>query len=424
MEMTYRTDGSVYTRRANDTTRYYLHNLLVEDDKIRSYQFPNGRVTFPAATEEDPDPRPRFQYTLKDHLGNTVVLFEDRDGDGFINSSLADPATAEVLQRELYYPFGLPLRGTTPLWPNPSQDYLYNGKEDVWESGLLDYGFRQYSPEVGRFMGVDPLAGEFGAWSPYNYVLGNPIKLIDPDGRAPFGDYYGADGRWIRSDGINDNKAYVETTLTTTSEIGINFSYTGVVELAESNSDLMLLAAVSYGESSERLNDANEMSAISSAIMNNSEARGFASIPETIAGFALAATDGNARVAEFNSTNAVDRNGTAMQSAVAGALNAVTGGEDLSNGGTHWAGRDIGSSSEKRATGGLLFTNASHDLQGLGSQKAPGAPVTTYWRNSQGQATGTRGSYNYTWQTTAARGETTFMKKTSNFLNATAGPRY
>ncbi len=189
MEMTYRTDGSVYTRRANDTTRYYLHNLLVEDDKIRSYQFPNGRVTFPAATEEDPDPRPRFQYTLKDHLGNTVVLFEDRDGDGFINSSLADPATAEVLQRELYYPFGLPLRGTTPLWPNPSQDYLYNGKEDVWESGLLDYGFRQYSPEVGRFMGVDPLADMYGSVSPYNYVLNNPLLFTDPDGRSVDTDY-------------------------------------------------------------------------------------------------------------------------------------------------------------------------------------------------------------------------------------------
>ncbi len=179
MEMTYRTDGSVYTRRANDTTRYYLHNLLVEDDKIRSYQFPNGRVTFPAATEGDPDPRPRFQYTLKDHLGNTVVLFEDRDGDGFINSSLADPATAEVLQRELYYPFGLPLRGTTPLWPNPSQDYLYNGKEDVWESGLLDYGFRQYSPEVGRFMGVDPIAEDFAWVSPYNYAENEPVGHID-----------------------------------------------------------------------------------------------------------------------------------------------------------------------------------------------------------------------------------------------------
>ena len=37
---------------------------------------------------------------------------------------------------------------------------------------------------VQGFTGVDPLAGEFAAWSPYNYVMGNPISLIDPDGRA------------------------------------------------------------------------------------------------------------------------------------------------------------------------------------------------------------------------------------------------
>ena len=34
-------------------------------------------------------------------------------------------------------------------------------------------------------MSVDPLAADYAAWSPYNYVMGNPIKLIDPDGRAP-----------------------------------------------------------------------------------------------------------------------------------------------------------------------------------------------------------------------------------------------
>ena len=35
------------------------------------------------------------------------------------------------------------------------------------------------------FLSVDPLAADYAAWSPYNYVLGNPIMLIDPDGRAP-----------------------------------------------------------------------------------------------------------------------------------------------------------------------------------------------------------------------------------------------
>jgi hypothetical protein len=32
---------------------------------------------------------------------------------------------------------------------------------------------------------VDPLAHKFPGWSTYNYVLNNPIRLTDPDGRAP-----------------------------------------------------------------------------------------------------------------------------------------------------------------------------------------------------------------------------------------------
>jgi uncharacterized protein RhaS with RHS repeats len=31
-------------------------------------------------------------------------------------------------------------------------------------------------------LGVDPLAGKFQAWSTYNYVLGNPIYVVDPNG--------------------------------------------------------------------------------------------------------------------------------------------------------------------------------------------------------------------------------------------------
>ena len=43
--------------------------------------------------------------------------------------------------------------------------------------------------------------------------------------------------------------------------------------------------------------------------------------------------------------------------------------------------------------------------------------------NKAGKATSVRGTYNYTWETTAGLGQTTFMKKTDNFINATGAPR-
>jgi hypothetical protein len=38
---------------------------------------------------------------------------------------------------------------------------------------------------VQWFIGVDPLAADYAAWSPYHYVLNNPLVFIDPDGRIP-----------------------------------------------------------------------------------------------------------------------------------------------------------------------------------------------------------------------------------------------
>jgi hypothetical protein len=287
------------------------------------------------------------------------------------------------------------------------------------------YGARYYAAWTCRFVSVDPLAEKFSHQSTYVYADNNPIRFIDYMGMNA-GDYYMSDGTWLYNDEIDDDKAYI------VSSTGPFMGQTMVEELPVRNSELITLASVSYGESSTADNSI-EMAAISNTIVNNKNERGSeATIESTIDGFALAGSDGNARVKEFNEASSKGRNGTAMQDAIGGAINAVTGGQDYSNGATHWAGDDVGSSLEKRATGGLLVTDTSHDIHSVGSATVSGAPVNIYWIHN-GRKTSVRGTYSYTWETTAGYGGnkgngavtgTTFMKKTNNFIKATGTPRY
>jgi RHS repeat-associated protein len=63
-----------------------------------------------------------------------------------------------VVQSEEYYPFGLTFNGYSRE-NSVDQNYLYNGKElqDDLLIDLVDYGFRMYNPELGRWHVPDPL---------------------------------------------------------------------------------------------------------------------------------------------------------------------------------------------------------------------------------------------------------------------------
>ncbi len=57
--------------------------------------------------------------------------------------------------------------------------------DDEVKGGLgnqQDYGMRIYDPRVGRFLSVDPIAGNYPELTPYQYASNTPIWAIDIDG--------------------------------------------------------------------------------------------------------------------------------------------------------------------------------------------------------------------------------------------------
>ncbi|MFZ2900956.1 MAG: RHS repeat-associated core domain-containing protein, partial [Saprospiraceae bacterium] len=156
--------------------RIYLGGAEFVNDTLELYHHAEGRVVWRDTT-------PAFQYRIADHLGNTVVFFEDRDGDTKIKTEqmTSDPDSLEVLQRNHYYPFGMEIEGPWQAATAPRADYLYNGKELEEDLGLnwYAYGFRYYDASIGRFTGVDPLAAQFAWVSVYNYAENEPVGHID-----------------------------------------------------------------------------------------------------------------------------------------------------------------------------------------------------------------------------------------------------
>jgi RHS repeat-associated protein len=70
----------------------------------------------------------------------------------------------------------------------PTNDYRYgfNGKEkdkNISSLTAYDYGFRIYSPAIGRFLSVDPLTKSYPWFTPYQFASNTPVQAIDVDGK-------------------------------------------------------------------------------------------------------------------------------------------------------------------------------------------------------------------------------------------------
>jgi RHS repeat-associated protein len=163
------------TTESSLTTTEYAGNYIYEDGNLQFFNSAEGYV------ENDGSGGFDYIYQYKDHLGNIRLSYSDNDGNGSI-------VQGEIREENNYYPFGLKHKGYNNVVSANSNSvaskYRYNGKEIQDELGLdwYDYGARNYQPDLGRWMNLDPLAIEFPKVSPYNYALNNPINFIDKDG--------------------------------------------------------------------------------------------------------------------------------------------------------------------------------------------------------------------------------------------------
>lgn len=114
-------------------------------------------------------------------LSNADVYY--LHGDHLGTATFVTNSTPRPTQFFLNLPFGETMaEQMIGAYDNP---YKFNAKELDAETGLYYYGARYYNPSLSIWYGVDPLAEKFPSWSPYNYTFDNPVRYIDPDGRAP-----------------------------------------------------------------------------------------------------------------------------------------------------------------------------------------------------------------------------------------------
>jgi RHS repeat-associated protein len=124
-----------------------------------------------------------YEYSLKDHLGNTRLTITDTNADGMVSA-------AEVTQSNMYYAFGLEFAAGAAV--GTENKYKYNGKELMTDFGLglYDYGARMYDAATGRWNGVDALSEKYTEMTNYCYAANNPINIIDPNGMDLYLLYY------------------------------------------------------------------------------------------------------------------------------------------------------------------------------------------------------------------------------------------
>ncbi len=153
-------DSSYVTRYIRDASGNVLA-IYQNDSLLEQPIYGSSRLgMYKGGTQKGYEMLGNRRYELGNHLGNVLTVITDN-----IHMD-ADSTWATVESTQDYFSFGLEMNGRG--FNASAMDYGFNGKmkDNSFGSTNYDYGFRIYSPKIGKFLSVDPLTKSYPMLTP------------------------------------------------------------------------------------------------------------------------------------------------------------------------------------------------------------------------------------------------------------------
>lgn len=137
--------------------------------RVRAIALLLGLVVVPAVARGQATDTVRYYHT--DAIGSVRAITDE---------------AGQTIARYDFLPFG----EEYPPTPDNHVPLQFAGKERDYRTGFDYFGGRYYQSQTGRFTTVDPYLDVQKAlvdpqqWNRYTYVRNNPLRYVDPDGRA------------------------------------------------------------------------------------------------------------------------------------------------------------------------------------------------------------------------------------------------
>jgi RHS repeat-associated protein len=123
--------------------------------------------------------------------GYVYVYVSNRsDQPVYFDNLAVSIAAGNIIEEDHYYPFGLKAAAISSrklgnaFEGTLKNNYLFGDHELNDDGGLnwYDYGYRDYDPQTGKFLQMDPLTDDQPLVSPYQYAFNDPITNADKNG--------------------------------------------------------------------------------------------------------------------------------------------------------------------------------------------------------------------------------------------------